>query len=75
MVSPMAFPNALENRISCSVASLYFSSSVISFSARFLFHLSGLSSRLPCLSLSLPSLSVSPGSGVPPCILVHCAGW
>jgi len=66
VVSPMAFPKALENLISSSVASPYFSSSVFSFSAGLLFCLSGLSPRLPRLSSSLPPHSLSPGSGVPP---------
>jgi len=66
VVSPMAFPQALENHISSSVASRYFSSSVFSFSAGFLFSLLGLTSRRPLLSSSLPPSSLSPGSGVPP---------
>ena len=68
----MAFPKALENSISSSMVSAYLSSSAFAFSAGFLFHVSVLAFRLLCLSSSLPSRSLSPGSGVPstaPCIM------
>jgi len=65
-LSPMAFPNALENSILSSVTSLYFGSSVLSFSAGFSFRLRGLSHRLPYLSSPPPSTSLATRSRVPP---------